>query len=78
MNASEIIQPAFTKAEVARRYYNELFGEFIYPNANEYRERARKRFFLDKNVNLDILKKVIKNICDEQRDIIKDVMLNSK
>jgi hypothetical protein len=78
MKATEIIEPAYTKAEVARRYYNQLFETDHYPATLDGRDRARKRFFLDKNVDLKLLQRVIRKIWEEQNSILSNAATNQK
>lgn len=54
-----MIHEAFKKAEIARRYYKKRGIELD-------KEPARKRFFLDKNIDRKLLREVFTEIYKEQ------------
>lgn len=59
-----MIHEAFTKAEIAKRYYKKRGIELD-------KEPARKRFLLDKNIDKSILKIVFEEVYKEQKDLLK-------
>ena len=59
-----MIHDAFSKAEIAERYYREL-------NKFTTRERARKAFIALKKYDKEIIKKIMKEIHREQMDLLK-------
>lgn len=59
-----MIHPAFTKAEIAKRYYAKR--GIVLEN-----EPARKRMLLDKNIDKGILRTIFSEILKEQREILK-------
>jgi hypothetical protein len=59
-----MIHEAFTKAEIARRYYKKRGVELE-------KEPARKRFLLDKNIDKTVLKTVFSEIYKEQNRMLK-------
>lgn len=61
-----MIHEAFRKAAIAYRYY-----QIIQPEKNYNNEQARKRFDQDKNINIEILQKVIQTVFKEQADLLK-------
>lgn len=67
-----MIHPAILKDRVAVRYYNQYQRLYCFDETNPLdREKARKRFFGDKNIDLKILKEVIRDIYREQLTMIK-------
>lgn len=59
-----MIHEAFTKSEVAKRYFD-LMGQ------NISRDQARKNFHQDKKIDRVVLKKVIDEIYKEQLKKLK-------
>lgn len=59
-----MIHKAFNKTEIADRYYKEL-GTFT------TREQAKKNFSGLKNINIDILNHVLKEIWVEQLELLQ-------
>jgi len=63
-----MIHEAFTKAEIAIRYYS-----IVVPGRTFTNEQARKRFLLDKNVDLKIIRQIIDVIYSEQKRLLKAI-----
>ena len=61
-----VLHEAFFKAEIARRYYKKRGIELE-------KEPARKRFLLDKNVDLKLIDEVNDEIHREQKTMLKNV-----
>lgn len=61
-----MIHEAYTKAEIARRYYEKR-------GIKLEKEPARKRFLLDKNVDLKLIDEVNDEIHREQKTMLKNV-----
>lgn len=60
-----MIHKAIVKSEVAFRYYQEVSPDKKYP-----KEQARKQFQQDKNIDLKIVRKILKEIFKEQMLLI--------
>lgn len=59
-----MIHEAFTKSEIAKRYYSLRGIELA-------KEPARKRFILDKNIDKKLILIVINSIYKEQKKMLK-------
>lgn len=58
-----MIHEAYTKAEIARRYYEKR-------GIKLEKEPARKRFLLDKNIDRKLLREVFSDINKEQKTLL--------
>lgn len=58
-----MIHEAYTKAEIARRYYEKR-------GITLEKEPARKRFLLDKNIDRKLLREVFSDINKEQKTLL--------
>lgn len=61
-----MIHEAYTKTEIALRYYN-----ITHPERNYTRHYAVKQWNQDKNIDLKVLKSVIRDIFQEQIKLLK-------
>lgn len=66
------LEQSYYRDRVAVRYYNKLSNEFNYDiDSPTDREKARKRLTNDQKVNVEVFKKVIREIFNEQIQLTK-------
>lgn len=63
-----MIHQALSKSEIAYRYYQE-----VAPNRNYPKEQARKQFQQDSNIDVKIVRKIVKDIFREQLLLLKAI-----